>query len=64
MLVKHGENDERRGSEPLLFLYLPSGIEGERRYVDIVWYGDTERKWLPEAEEGHQLNSHLSAGRR
>jgi hypothetical protein len=55
---------QRRHLVELLNIIIILGIEDERRYVDIVWYGDTERKWLPEAEEVQQLNSHLSVGRR
>jgi hypothetical protein len=35
MLVKHDENDERRGSEPLLFLYLPNPTN-ERNVVGYI----------------------------
>jgi len=35
MLVKHGENGERRGSEPLLLLYLPNPTN-ERNVVGYI----------------------------
>jgi len=35
MLAKHGENGERRGSLPLLFLYLPNPTN-ERNVVGYI----------------------------
>ena len=47
----------RRRLIELLDIRIVLGVEEERKYVDILWYGDRERRWLDEAPGNQRLDS-------
>ena len=49
----------RRRLVELLNITIVLGVESGRQYVEILWYGDSEKRWLYD-EEGQQLESHTS----
>ena len=49
----------RRRLVELLNIIIVLGVESGRQYVEILWYGDSEKRWLYD-EEGQQLESHTS----
>jgi hypothetical protein len=50
----------RRRLIELLNITIVLGVDDGRQYVEILWYGDGERRWLYDEEEGQQLDSHTS----
>jgi predicted RNase H-like nuclease (RuvC/YqgF family) len=50
----------RRRLVELLNITIVLGVENGRQCVEILWYGDSEKRWLYDEEEGQQLESHTS----
>jgi hypothetical protein len=42
----------------LLNITIILGIDEERQYVEILWYGDSERRWLYDEAHDQQLDLH------
>jgi site-specific DNA recombinase len=51
----------RRRLIELLNITIVLGVDNGRQYVEILWYGDSEKRWLYDEEEAHQLDS-LTSG--
>ena len=50
----------RRRLIELLNITIILGVDDERQYVEMLWYGDSERRWLYDEAQDQQLDLHPS----